>query len=1303
MDAEKFRLQNTPLPLTPEKVEQLYEAANGLYDQLSPEQKADVSVQQNFEAFLKASTEYFNAMDSNEDADVLTALAHNFHDHYNTFLQAFKENSTQQLPDIANNHIDTTTASNPEESSSEELPTDPRPLHEIRGLYSDNEDWRAAVSYPPIGDVYPPKPIEVLKADVTAMFEAIPNLDVDKYLGVDTQFKTLVRFVTHADNSKDETRINKIRELWVRQINGLLKDAQAKAGLYQSDHESRQTISFEESVAAAGVKAAKKAERIALKNANPTKEETQVTEITPEDSRTAEEKLATLETKTKNLSDFTGQYLTTLEKNPELLTRINQTIASCESFFDSYHTLDVAHLNAKLRLVDKMTRELLKAVSDIEVHAAPTVITPDIGVSAKQPDLAQETGSPNPEQTPAQRQQNKIIGVILHNDSNILSFRQLEISNHERNVFFDKVRTGEINEDVLEEKVINNLHSSITVFFELLTEMNRDEQLRNDFKAMLLSDTPINSALSKGVEPQIADITALAARYPSPRLFNQKFPKYKEISYRLFGKRYEYWEQCQALLAEARTSPSEKPAGQGPVPDAASTPGNAEHVSPGPSERAITRESYKEAEATYLEALKTHYQEQSLLSKGVGWSKSLFGIKPKLPSSIEGLKNEANDARRQYAEALKSALDERRSKQDKEITVALADNINKKFAQRFILGRIKNQAQAQKEVFDIRKQTVLGKVIGTLLPPPPGLNATAAEHEAYRSSSLRRKWLTRAAVLSVAGLSGGVGAATYSAGRMIASTAVGGALAKAVYDGLKGRVEMAALINARAQYDVADRFTIEAMDNLEDRLQHAGFNLVAEERRQKAATVLAAGAVGFGTGQVYGNVADMMSSGEISFPTHPEMPFSTTEESSDIGSTAATAEVNQTPESPELHTVVKGDTLWELVEEHYKNELDAVAPQLRNQVLDTVFERIQADVSLRNNISPDLYDVEMIRIGQELDLSSIHDTLEQVIAEKTHAVPLSSGALNLENVDTSEAQSIPIETSPSFASAPIAPLTIDVVLNNDVTAHYSLSNITIQLEHPSEALVTFEQSVHTALQNILPQIIQSNPNIDTDSLEEKTLFALNERLQSYDWWRQAGVQGIDLSNIEMSAVEQTKTSTMIDTFAQHDEYENDSTNPEAEKAETTPTFEAPPNSISSDFDRYTESLYGSERSFNRAVEVAAQKLENQHRSSLLGLSLGPSYEHPLTAFGDMSLSEFHTLASSGSEGIRAFANDHNIRYEAIVGTANAAGLEQIINAHRQDYLDLTDDELKTTTVGDVFKHYVASEYAARRAAETAGR
>lgn len=1127
MDAEKLRLQNTPLPLTPEKVEQLYEAANGLYDQLSPEQKADASMQQNFEGFLKASTEYFNAVDSNEDADVLTALAHNFNDHYDTFLQAVKETSTQQSPDLANNHIDTTSAAiSPKEEQI--FQTDPRPLHEIRGLYSDNEDWRAAVSYPPIGDVYPPKPIAVLKADVTAMFEAIPNLDVDKYLGVDTQFKTLVRFVTHADNSKDETRINKIRELWVRQINGLLEDAQAKAGLYQSDHESRQTISFEDSVAAAGMKAAKKAEQIALKNTSPTKEDIQVTEVVLEHSGTVEEKLATLETKTKKLSDFTGQYLTTLEKNPELLNRINQTIASCESFFDSYHTLDVAHLNAKLRLVDKMTRELLKAVSDIEVHAAPTVITPDVGVSAKQP------------------------------------------------------------------------------------------------------------------------------------------------------------------------------AGDGPVPEAAFTNGNAEHVSPPPSERAITRESYKEAEATYLEALKTHYHEQSLLSKGVGWSKSLFGIKPKLPSSIEELKNEANDARRQYAEALKNALDERRSKQDKEMTVALADNINKKFAQRFILSRIKNQARAQKEVLDIRKQTVLGKVMGTLLPPPPGLNATAAEHKSYRSSSERRKWLTRAAVLSIAGLSGGVGAATYSAGRMIASTAVGGALAKAVYDGLKGRVEMAALINARAQYDVADRFTIEAMDNLEDRLQQAGFNLVAEERRQKAATVLAASAVGFGTGQIYGNVADMVSAGEISFPTHPEMPFSTTEETSEIRSAASTAEINQTLESPELHTVAKGDTLWELVEEHYKNELDGVPPQLRNQVLDTVFERIQADVSLRNSISPGLDDVEMIRIGQELDLSSIHDTLEQVIAEKTHALPLSSGALTLENVDTSEAQLIPIEASPSFTSAPIMPLTIDVALSNDVTAHYSLSNISIQLEHPSE-VATFEQSVHTALQNILPEIIQSNPNIDTDTLEEKTLFALNERLQSYDWWRQAEVRGIDLSNIEMSAVEQTKTTTVIDTFTQRDEYENDSTNSTTEKIVTTQTFEAPPNSVSSDFDRYTESLYGSERSFNRAVEVAAQKLENQHRSTLLGLSLGPSYEHPLTAFGDMSLSEFHGLASRGSEGIRAFANDHNIRYEAIVGTANAAGLEQIITAHRQDYLDLTDDELETTTVGDVFKHYVASEYAAKRAAETAGR
>jgi hypothetical protein len=106
------------------------------------------------------------------------------------------------------------------------------------------------------------------------------------------------------------------------------------------------------------------------------------------------------------------------------------------------------------------------------------------------------------------------------------------------------------------------------------------------------------------------------------------------------------------------------------------------------------------------------------------------------------------------------------------------------------------------------------------------------------------------------------------------------------------------------------------------------------------------------------------------------------------------------------HTVEKGETLWEIIEKDFAEELAKVPEGERNAVLDELFDKARADADLRATLELKSGDIDLIYPGENLKLTGLGEELKNIIedresstdtvTEASDKIPTKSGTLPIE-------------------------------------------------------------------------------------------------------------------------------------------------------------------------------------------------------------------------------------------------------------------------------------------------------------------
>ena len=91
--------------------------------------------------------------------------------------------------------------------------------------------------------------------------------------------------------------------------------------------------------------------------------------------------------------------------------------------------------------------------------------------------------------------------------------------------------------------------------------------------------------------------------------------------------------------------------------------------------------------------------------------------------------------------------------------------------------------------------------------------------------------------------------------------------------------------------------------------------------------------------------------------------------------------VNGVEGDENIYTVQKGDTLSEIVNKHFNDELSKVPSEKYSQVLYQLLDRIEASNDLKESLSIKSGDIDLIYPNEKLNLSVIGEELKKVLAE----------------------------------------------------------------------------------------------------------------------------------------------------------------------------------------------------------------------------------------------------------------------------------------------------------------------------------
>jgi len=127
-------------------------------------------------------------------------------------------------------------------------------------------------------------------------------------------------------------------------------------------------------------------------------------------------------------------------------------------------------------------------------------------------------------------------------------------------------------------------------------------------------------------------------------------------------------------------------------------------------------------------------------------------------------------------------------------------------------------------------------------------------------------------------------------------------------------------------------------------------------------------------------------------------------------------ELHTTPEpvNENIYTVQKGDTLSDIVNEHFAEELKNAPPGQYNQVLYQVLDNIEKSADLKGSLGIKSDDIDLIYPDEKLDLTAVGEELKKVLAERQAVVDGS----DLEDVPNTEPPATAPETSGNHEISP---------------------------------------------------------------------------------------------------------------------------------------------------------------------------------------------------------------------------------------------------------------------------------------------
>lgn len=84
---------------------------------------------------------------------------------------------------------------------------------------------------------------------------------------------------------------------------------------------------------------------------------------------------------------------------------------------------------------------------------------------------------------------------------------------------------------------------------------------------------------------------------------------------------------------------------------------------------------------------------------------------------------------------------------------------------------------------------------------------------------------------------------------------------------------------------------------------------------------------------------------------------------------------------PSEYVIQKGDTLWDLTQENFKTKLSGLTPIERNEVIDSVMDKIQADPELMKSIGI-RGDVDEIFTGENVNMEVLQNEIDKAVEKK---------------------------------------------------------------------------------------------------------------------------------------------------------------------------------------------------------------------------------------------------------------------------------------------------------------------------------
>ncbi|KXJ97837.1 MAG: hypothetical protein UZ19_OD1000901 [Parcubacteria bacterium OLB19] len=389
---------------------------------------------------------------------------------------------------------------------------------------------------------------------------------------------------------------------------------------------------------------------------------------------------------------------------------------------------------------------------------------------------------------------------------------------------------------------------------------------------------------------------------------------------------------------------------------------------------------YKEKQAEFDQKLEEFYKSyDSNYLKKAG---RFFGFQPDLPHELIDLDVKCRELKKDYVTNLDLSIKNRYGEKHEK----KSDAFNIAFANKFILKPNQKFLEKQESyLLNEKQREQRDRILKTL---------------SANKQSIRLGIIVLAGVSGAltGGLSAGLSLATFQGVKMVGSIFASTATGLGVKNLLQKGVDKA---YANAE-DLKKNFSVDDLDNFEKELLLAEKTKRGAERTQMVASAGAAFVAGgvasyalhntdfsqLFSGKGANSVAvESADSGSRFAGSGPKIDMSGEKDAflSDDGvvsaptASSAGLSTESVTETPEIYSVERGDTLWQIMEKRYASELDGLSTVEKNRVLDTLFDKVRDDAGLLKSLELKSHDnIDLIYTGEKINLTALGKELERM-------------------------------------------------------------------------------------------------------------------------------------------------------------------------------------------------------------------------------------------------------------------------------------------------------------------------------------